>query len=37
VERGQRNISLENIFCIAEALGVAPADLLKPIKATESG
>lgn len=32
VERGKRNVSLENIFAIAEALGVAPSDLLtKPL------
>ena len=31
VERGERNVSLENIFAIAEALQVAPGDLLKPI------
>lgn len=30
VERGARNVSLENIFAIAEALEVAPGDLLKP-------
>lgn len=35
VERGQRNISLENIFAIAEALSVPVADLLKPIKGGE--
>nr|WP_317200688.1 helix-turn-helix transcriptional regulator [uncultured Psychrobacter sp.] len=31
VERGERNISLENIICIASALQVAPSDLLKGI------
>jgi transcriptional regulator with XRE-family HTH domain len=30
VERGQRNISLLNIFCLAETLGVTPATLLEP-------
>ena len=30
VERGGRNVSLENIFAIAEALKVPPGDLLKP-------
>jgi DNA-binding XRE family transcriptional regulator len=29
VERGERNVSLENIFAIAEALQVAPGELLK--------
>jgi transcriptional regulator with XRE-family HTH domain len=29
VERGERNISLLNIHRIADALGVAPAELLK--------
>jgi transcriptional regulator with XRE-family HTH domain len=29
VERGERNVSLENIFAIAEALQVAPGDFLK--------
>ena len=27
VERGERNVSLENICLIAKALGVPPADL----------
>ena len=31
IERAQRNVSLENIFLIAEALGATPAELLKPI------
>lgn len=31
IERGLRNVSLENIFAIAEALEVPPGDLLKPI------
>jgi transcriptional regulator with XRE-family HTH domain len=30
LERGERNVSLENIFAIAEALKVAPGDLLDP-------
>lgn len=29
VERGERNVSIENIFAIAEALQVAPGELLK--------
>lgn len=37
VERGERNISLENICLIAETLGVAPADLFQGwIAATEN-
>ena len=35
IERGQRNVSLENVFAIAKALGVSPADLLKPVSARE--
>ena len=31
IERAQRNVSLENIFLIAEALGATPAELLKLI------
>ena len=31
IERAQRNISLENIFLIAEALGTTPAELLQSI------
>jgi transcriptional regulator with XRE-family HTH domain len=31
VERGERNVSLENIFAIADALQVTPGDLLKPV------
>lgn len=30
VERGQRNVTLENIFCLAYALGVDPGSLLEP-------
>lgn len=29
VERGQRNVSLENIFALARALGVQAADLVR--------
>lgn len=29
VERGKRNVSLDNICLIAEGLGVAPAELLR--------
>ena len=31
IERSQRNVALENIFRIADALGTTPAELLKPI------
>lgn len=30
VERGERNISIENIFALADALGCDPRDLLAP-------
>lgn len=30
IERGERNISLENIFRVADALGVDPRELLAP-------
>ncbi|RJQ67302.1 MAG: XRE family transcriptional regulator [Desulfobacteraceae bacterium] len=32
VERAQRNVSIENIFSLAKALGCDPRDLLKPIQ-----
>ena len=32
IERGERNVSLENIFLLAEALGVQPADMVTPTK-----
>jgi len=32
VERAQRNISIENLFSLAEALKIQPAELLKPIR-----
>ena len=31
IERAQRNVSLNNIFQIAAALGTTPAELLKPV------
>lgn len=34
IERGERNLSLENIFRLAEALAVDPRDLLTPEKKT---
>ncbi|HYH21713.1 MAG TPA: helix-turn-helix transcriptional regulator [Azospirillum sp.] len=36
VERGQRNVSLENIFLIAGALGVPASDLLIDVSAGDS-
>jgi transcriptional regulator with XRE-family HTH domain len=32
VERGERNISLQNILRLAKALGVDPAELIKGLK-----
>lgn len=32
VERGERNISLENIVRLANALGLKPSDLLKGVQ-----
>jgi transcriptional regulator with XRE-family HTH domain len=32
VERGERNVSLKNIFRLAEALGIDPRELLAPEK-----
>lgn len=32
VERGERNISLENIIQLSRSLHISPADLLKGIK-----
>jgi transcriptional regulator with XRE-family HTH domain len=29
LERGERNVSLDNIYAIAEALGVSPAELFE--------
>lgn len=31
VERGERNVTLENIFHLAAGLGVDPRELLKPL------
>ena len=31
LERGQRNVSVQNIFVLADALGVAPAELISPV------
>ena len=35
IERFERNVSLENIFLLAKALGVEPADLVTPSKSSE--
>jgi transcriptional regulator with XRE-family HTH domain len=32
VERAERNVSLENIFALAEGLGVSAGELLAPLK-----
>lgn len=37
IERAERNVSLENIFLLAAALGVEPGDLLKPVKDEDTG
>ena len=37
IERGRRNVSLTNIFLLAEALGVEPGDLLRPIDGEGAG
>jgi transcriptional regulator with XRE-family HTH domain len=37
IERGQRNVSLENIFVLAKALGAQPGELLKSIEQAEEG
>ena len=37
IERGERNVSVENIFAIAEALQVPPGDLLDPNPPKGSG
>lgn len=31
VERGERNISIDNIICVARALNLSPSDLMKDI------
>jgi transcriptional regulator with XRE-family HTH domain len=35
VERGERNLTIGNVFRIAEALGVDPRELLRPIEGKE--
>jgi len=37
VERGERNVSLETIFLLAQALGVEPADLVTAASESEAG
>ena len=37
IERSERNVSLENIFLLAEALGIEPGDLLKPVEDKDAG
>jgi len=37
VERGERNITLRTLQCIAEALGIAATDLLRDICAPGGG
>lgn len=37
IERAKRNVSLKNIFLLAEALGVEPGDLLKPVEEKDAG
>lgn len=37
VERGERNVSIENIFAIARALKVRAGDLLNPVPSKASG
>lgn len=37
IERGERNVSVENIFAIADALKVPPGDLLDPNPPKDSG
>jgi transcriptional regulator with XRE-family HTH domain len=36
IERAERNISLENLFLLAKALGVDATDLVKLVKTRES-
>jgi transcriptional regulator with XRE-family HTH domain len=37
VERAKRNVSLENIFVLARALGADPRDLLAPLADSDRG
>ncbi|MDE2166254.1 MAG: helix-turn-helix transcriptional regulator [Alphaproteobacteria bacterium] len=37
IERSERNVSIENIFLLAEALGIEPGDLLKPVEDKDAG
>jgi transcriptional regulator with XRE-family HTH domain len=35
VERGERNLTLKSVERLADKLGVAPLDLLKPVRANQ--
>ncbi len=37
IERAERNVTLENIFLLAKALGVTPATLVTPAENSEAG
>jgi transcriptional regulator with XRE-family HTH domain len=37
IERAERNVSLENIFLLAKALGIEPSDLLRPVNDKGAG
>ena len=37
IERAQRNVTLENIFVLADALGTTPATLVAPVENSEAG
>jgi len=37
IERGERNVSLENIFLLAQALDVEPGALLRPADDMDAG
>ncbi|MCH7692008.1 MAG: helix-turn-helix transcriptional regulator [Proteobacteria bacterium] len=37
IERSKRNVTLKNIFLLAQALGVTPATLVTPAEDSESG
>lgn len=37
IERAERNVTLKNIFLLAQALGVTPATLVTPAEDSEAG